>query len=118
MPEQPLHDEDLSSEQCRPVGLDLDLAAQELRITFADGAEARFPAIFLRKNCPCAECRTEREKHAKTLLPILTGVPAGEVRATGGHLVGNYAMQIEFSDNHATGIYDFRLLRTLHERRG
>lgn len=109
-------DAELTTQQCKPVGLDLDLPGQHLRITWADGAHSALPLPYLRRNCPCATCRTEREKQTTTLLPILS---AGQAKATGaatgGHLVGNYAIQIDWADGHATGIYDFRLLRTMHQ---
>jgi DUF971 family protein len=39
-------------------------------------------------------------------------VPAG-VRPTALHLVGNYAMQLAWSDGHDTGIYSWDALRAL-----
>lgn len=101
-------------ENSRPVGLDLALSEQVLRITWGDGAESEFPMDYLRRHCPCASCRTEREKPAPLLLILSAKPGGGEIRATGGQLVGNYALQIEWSDGHNTGIYDFRLLRALH----
>ena len=96
-----------------PVSLDLDLKGQVLEIGWADGVRSKFPLVFLRKNCPCATCRTEREKQSKTVLPILSAAPPTKMEATGGHTVGNYAIQIDWSDGHNSGIYDFRLLRSL-----
>jgi len=115
MPQQPLRNESLTELQSQPTGLDLALAEQVLRIDWADGVTSAFPAHVLRRSCPCASCRTEREKQSQTLLPIMTSAPTGELRFIGGHLVGKYALQLEWSDGHATGIYDFKLLRTLHE---
>lgn len=115
MPNEVYPDESLTPQQCRPSGLDLDLRAQVLRLSWADGAASALPLPLLRRHCPCATCRTEREKRAGSVLPILTASqsnPAGAT-ATGGHLVGNYAIQIDWADGHTTGIYDFRLLRTL-----
>lgn len=100
-------------QQRTPINLDLDLKQQVLRVTWADGVTSNLPMTLLRKHCPCASCRTEREKQGKSLLPILQSAPSGEIEATGGHLVGNYALQIDWSDGHNTGIYDFRLLRAL-----
>lgn len=97
------------------TGLDLRLEDQVLEVAWADGAKARFKTIVLRKHCPCAACRTEREKRSEELLPVLSSPPASEIHATGGHVVGNYALQLDWSDGHNTGIYDFRLLRALHE---
>jgi DUF971 family protein len=102
-----------SPEQTQPAGLDLDLKAQVLHVTWADGAISRLPLAVVRRHCPCAACRTEKEQQSRTLLPVLKASPAGQIEAVGGHLVGNYALQIEWSDGHNTGIYDFRYLRTL-----
>lgn len=110
--------EALSGEAVQPAELDLDVRQQELRITWGDGARTAFPAVMLRKNCPCATCRTEREKQRKATLPILSQTSSGPVTMTGGHLVGSYALQVEWSDGHSTGIYDFRLLRAMHEEGG
>lgn len=106
----------LRPEQSRPVKLDLQLPEQMLRITWADNVTSEFQAGFLRRNCPCATCRSERDKPA-TGLPILSARQAGDIRVTGGDLVGNYAIQLHWSDGHNTGIYDFRLLRELDEER-
>jgi len=100
-------------EPIQPSSLDLDLKEQVLHITWTDGAVSRLPLPFLRKNCPCAACRSEQEQQGKALLPVLKAPPAERIEAVGGHLVGNYALQIDWSDGHNTGIYDFRYLRQL-----
>lgn len=99
--------------QDRPVRLDLRLTEQVVDVAWADGTVSSFPGWFLRCHCPCAQCRTEREKGRRSLLPILSSDPTVEVRMTGGHAVGNYALQLDWSDGHGAGIYDFRLLRAL-----
>jgi len=104
---------DLPPETCRPASLDLELGRQLLHVTWGDGMKVSYPALFLRGRCPCAACRTDRERQSKTLLPVLSNIQATVVQATGGHLVGNYALRIEWSDGHASGIFDFRLLRSL-----
>jgi DUF971 family protein len=96
-----------------PVQLDLELGRQVLRVRWSDGKEAAYPAAFLRSRCPCAACRTERDKQSRSLLPVLSAAQSNPVRAVGGHTIGNYALQIEWSDGHDTGIYDFRLLRRM-----
>jgi DUF971 family protein len=120
MPQENLWDETLQPAQSRPVGLDLAIAEQELRIEWADGVRSVYTMRFLRQNCPCATCRTEREKQSESqsLLPVLSAAQAAASGATcvGGHLVGNYALQLDWSDGHSTGIYDFRLLRGWHTR--
>lgn len=112
MPDHTPHNRPLTAEQYRPAGLDLKLAEQVLRITWADGLTSAFPLVWLRRHCPCATCRGEQEK--PTLLPILSVRQAGGSRVIGAELVGNYAIRFDWSDGHNTGIYDFRLLRQLH----
>ena len=109
---------DPQADEFRPNDLNLD-RKEGLRITWADGQKSTFPLPFLRKNCPCATCR---ETHGPAPAPpssggmSLTILPANIDRATqfaDARLVGNYAIQITWADGHNTGIYDFRMLRTL-----
>jgi len=107
-----------ASEQFRPTNLNLD-RKDGLRIDWADGIASHYSLVYLRKRCPCATCRTEREQAA--LKPAsqglsLTILPANIDRATqftDARLVGNYAIQITWADGHSTGIYDFRYLRVI-----
>lgn len=103
-----------SSEATRPCELDLDRTAG-LRILWSDGLEAAIALPVLRRNCPCATCRDEREKRAKNPLHVMPAVanPADAVTVDSAQLVGNYALRIRWRDGHDTGIYDFGLLRSL-----
>ncbi len=116
MPDEMGSRDDLSTAQITPSGLDLDVNQQELRVSWADGVASTYSAAALRKNCPCATCKSERDKQSQSVLPILSQSSSGPITMTGGHLVGSYALQIEWSDGHNTGIYDFRLLRAFHEQ--
>ncbi len=102
-------------EQITPKDLKVMRAEQELRITWRDGTESIYPAIELRKQCPCASCRTEREKQSGELLPVLKQPPAESVTLVNAQLVGTYAIQLFWSDGHSTGLYDYRFLRDLDE---
>ncbi len=66
-----------------------------------------YPARELRLRCRCASCIEEM-----TGQPLLdpASVPPN-VRARAIRVVGNYAISVEWSDGHATGIYNFRDLR-------
>jgi DUF971 family protein len=98
-----------------PREIKLKRAEQELWIRWPDGAEHRLSAVVLRKNCPCASCKTEREKQSSELLPVLKQAPAESITLTGAQLVGTYAIQLFWSDGHSTGMYDYRYLRKLGE---
>lgn len=81
----------------------------ELLIIWTDGQESHLPAPLLRRECPCASCRDEMTG-ARILLPI--HVPDTlEFRRV--ELVGQYALQFEWTDGHHTGIFSFEFLREL-----
>jgi DUF971 family protein len=97
-----------------PIRLDLKRDKQ-LEIDWQDGTKSIYSLSLLRSMCPCATCREHRDKEAekKTLLKILPGNYSGEIRAVNASLVGNYALQIEWSDKHDSGIYSFQYLREI-----
>ncbi len=101
-----------AAETVTPESLAIKRAEQELRVTWKDGRQSVYPAYRLRKTCPCATCRTERERDTGTLLPILKTSP-DEIKLAGAKLVGSYAIQLFWSDGHDAGIYDFKYLRSL-----
>lgn len=105
-----------SDDAAKPADLRLD-RREGLFITWADGRKSHFPLEYLRKNCPCATCREEREQKAARpanqglSLTILPANISKAVEFTDAKVVGRYAIQIVWGDGHSTGIYDFRLLR-------
>jgi DUF971 family protein len=104
----------------RTTPLRLNLKKDEkLEIQWQDGVVSNFPIAFLRDNCPCASCKTFREEQAKkprSKLTVLGGnVSRGPVVASGAQLVGGYALRIDWSDAHNSGIYSFNYLRELAE---
>ena len=90
---------------------------EALDITWDDGKVSSFPLQYLRKHCPCAGCKGEKDLLGRTLLPILKTSYDGPITATGGEPVGNYAIRITFSDGHDKGIYTFKYLRELADGR-
>ncbi|MBI4718121.1 MAG: DUF971 domain-containing protein [Planctomycetes bacterium] len=97
-----------------PADLKVKLSEQRLYIDWKDGARSEFALAELRRVCPCATCRTERESQGANPLRILRADPTG-VRVVSAQLVGTYAIQFQWSDGHNTGIFDFRFLRHLHQ---
>lgn len=84
--------------------------AQEMSITWADGATTVLPHRILRGYCPCAHC----QGHGGTI----RFVEGGNTELRELEQVGNYALQLTWGDLHASGIYTFRYLRHLadHDR--
>src|SRR4051812_24916927 len=90
---------------------------EKLEVTWQDGHTCTYPISYLRSMCPCAVCKTVREEQQqakkKTLLPILPGNYSTPLAALSAELVGNYALRIDWSDNHGSGIYSFDYLRSI-----
>lgn len=94
----------------RPV--DLQLIGNEIAIKWADGVEGFVPAPVLRAASPSAAAQGEPD--------VFGRIQGGEgkkdfsdVTIRGWHIVGDYAVQFEFSDGHRTGLYSYELLRRL-----
>jgi ATP-binding protein involved in chromosome partitioning len=85
--------------------------ARTLAIAWADGVESRIDVRRLRLACACAECVDEWTGRGR-LDP--DSVPA-DVAPVSIQPVGRYAIQIDWSDGHRTGIYPFERLRALAE---
>lgn len=80
-----------------------------LGIQWTDGRTDAYDVVALRRQCPCAQC-VDEWTHQRTLKP--TDVP-DTVRPVRIDSVGSYALKIQFSDGHSTGIYTFQMLREL-----
>jgi ATP-binding protein involved in chromosome partitioning len=82
---------------------------KKLRVVWSDGTESSYPFQFLRNHCPCAVCVDEWTGQRKSLILLLpSNFGPQKVEP-----VGNYAIQIHWSDGHNSGIYSFRHLREL-----
>jgi prepilin-type processing-associated H-X9-DG protein len=87
-------------------------------IVWADGHASHYDFGYLRDECPCATCNEEREK--KRMFAAAGGASAAvlpmfkpKARAKAATAVGNYAIQLTFTDGHSTGIYSYDHLRTI-----
>jgi DUF971 family protein len=86
----------------------IDVTEQnEFRILWPGGPEVTIPALRLRDFCPCAAC--VEEGTGKKILDPAT-IPA-DVHPVRIDAVGSYAIQIQWSDGHNTGIYTWQTLR-------
>jgi DUF971 family protein len=85
---------------------------REISITWSDGTESRYFAAQLRRSCPCATCVNEwtGEKilNEETIPDDLT--------ITSISIVGRYALNFHFSDQHDSGIYSFEYLRRIPQQ--
>jgi DUF971 family protein len=83
----------------RDVGLEID---------FVDGHVETIDLMSLRLRCPCATCRTARDRGEEGW--PLPGSPQ-PLRIQDAKLQGSYALNIVWNDGHRTGIFPFDLLR-------
>lgn len=89
-----------------------------LAVIWQDQLAAELTWNLLRKRCPCATCKAEREKPPASptgLLPVLSLQEAQPLKAVQVVPVGNYAYGIHFNDGHASGIFSLKFLRELSE---
>jgi DUF971 family protein len=89
-------------------------------VIWADGHASHYEFAYLREECPCATCNDARDKKAalgevaspfksSPVLPMFKPKP----RAQAATVMGNYAVQISFTDGHSTGIYSYDHLRNI-----
>ena len=109
----------------RPTSVKVNVSTgRGVDIAWGDGHASHDEFVYLRANCPCATCNEERDKKEHATVP--GGAPAAlpgmgpslpmfkpKPTARQAKAVGNYAIQIDFSDGHTTGIYSFEYLRSV-----
>jgi len=96
-----------------PVPTNVILVGGDVAIVWDDGREDYIPLEKLRRECPCAMCKGERD--------ILGNVYKGPDRPltprafqlTGHRKIGAYALQFDWADGHNDGIYSYETLRRI-----
>lgn len=92
-------------------------AARTLQIEWDDGHTSRYALEFLRRECPCASCSEARRAPAKPANPLRVLQAhenvGNDVDIRQAEVVGRYAIQFQWCDGHAEGIYTFDFLREL-----
>ncbi|MGA3263851.1 MAG: DUF971 domain-containing protein [Terracidiphilus sp.] len=88
-----------------------------LEIDWVDGHKSAWSFAWLREACPCATCAEERKAEGRkpgqpkprpaAVLPMYTPPP----KPASAHAVGRYALQFNWLDGHASGIYSWEYLR-------
>lgn len=92
-----------------PKAVAVDVTPERIiTVRWDDGKVSPIPARQLRLDCPCASCIDEW-----TGVPLIdpTRIPE-DVRPVAMEPVGNYAVQIRWSDGHETGLFSWRQLRS------
>ena len=94
----------LSKDTPVPTEIKLHQVSRLLELTFNDGKHFQLLCEFLRVYSPSAEVRG----HGPGQETLQTGKKNVEIKAV--EAVGNYAVQLMFSDGHNTGIYSWDIL--------
>ena len=93
----------------RPV--DMQLIGEELAIKWDDGTESFISFEKLRRSCPCAGCKGERDVMGNLYKNPEQPLTAEAFQLLRVETVGGYAVQPVWRDGHATGLYTFDYLR-------
>jgi len=93
----------------KPTDIKLHQKSRILEISFDDGTTYNLPAEYLRVYSPSAEVRG----HAPGEEVLQVGKE--EVNIKGIQPVGTYAIQLQFDDDHDSGIYSWEWLKKLGE---
>ena len=93
-----------------PVPIEVGRAnAYDVKVAWQDGHVSVYPARGLRLACPCAACVDEVTGHVRLIASSIVQT----VRPMKIDVVGRYAISIQWSDGHNTGIYAFDRLRKM-----
>ena len=88
---------------------DIHSEAGSLIIEWSDGHRGVYPFVDLRLACMCANCVDEHTR--KQLVKPNDITP--DIKPAKAQYVGRYALNIEWSTGHDTGIYPFDYLRKI-----
>lgn len=92
-----------------PIPQRIHRGERDVVITWTEDHIGVFPARELRLACQCATCRDEM-----TGRPLLDAATIAEdIHALAIDLVGSYAIRIQWSDGHGSGIYPYDYLVSL-----
>ncbi len=95
-----------------PINIKAHQSDRELELLWNEDSSHRLSYLLLRGECPCANCISE---HTGERLLDITTIPE-DIHPTEIKLIGNYALQIFWSDGHSTGMYTWEHLENLCSR--
>lgn len=95
---------DLTKDTPYPTEIKLHQKSRILDVSFSDGKTFHYSCEFLRVHSPSAEV----SGHSPGQEVLQTGKKLVSIRSI--EPVGNYAIQLNFSDGHNTGLYSWDLL--------
>ena len=81
----------------------------EFTIKWSDESETRYNALALRRRCPCAMCINEWTGEK---MLVDDSIPE-DIKINSTAIVGRYALNFVFSDQHDSGIFSFQYMREI-----
>lgn len=87
-----------------------DKEHRALALAWQSGKTRSLPYAIVRGYCPCAHC----QGHGAGPKKFIASPP--ELALLAVKPVGHYALQLQWSDGHGTGIYTFDYLREMPEQ--
>ena len=96
-----------------PVPRDVLLVGNELVIVWDDGREDYFPLEKLRRACPCAGCKGEKDILGNLYKGPERPLTPRSFQVVSHRPVGGYALQIDWADGHNDGLYSWETLASL-----
>ncbi len=80
-----------------------------LIVEWSDGID-KINFTTLRRSCPCAFCKKDREEHSEFYIPLFND---DQLKISAIQPVGGYAVNIIWKDGHNSGIYEYEFLKEL-----
>lgn len=93
--------------------LNIEQIGEELAIKWEDGSESFIALEKLRKCCPCAGCKGEKDIMGNLYKSPERPLSAQAFKLVRFERVGGYAIQPVWADGHATGLYSFDYLERM-----
>jgi DUF971 family protein len=98
------------------VPRDILVVGSDLAIVWPDGREDYIPLEKLRRECPCAMCKGERDLLGNVYRGPRRPLTPASFQPVAHRRVGGYALQVDWGDGHNDGIYSWETLRALAAR--
>src|SRR2546421_10881593 len=96
-----------------PLGI--EQIGEELAIRWDDGSESFIRLEKLRRYCPCAGCKGERDILGNVYKNPARPLSPAAFRMMRLDRVGGYAVQPIWADGHTTGLFSFDYLKQVSE---
>lgn len=88
-----------------------------INIDWKDNHQSAYELVYLRDHCPCAGCTgahgTEPRPKSSEVKADPFQMYTPKLKMDAVEPVGNYAIRIQWSDGHSTGIYSYEHLRKI-----